>query len=110
MSGAISFKEKGYWSAAGWVFRIVCDDVCKLIDDDRFGIKSELEDEWVAVIEYVCAEDWSHEKLYFFGEMLRLAYKKHEKLGPRDWNNRDMFPGFMNCYRELIAEVQKAHS
>lgn len=104
MSGSIFTPTGAHWSAAGWVFRNILDRTALvLIGRGNAALGSLLaEGGVVRVVQTLDLSDLRASDRQDFQQALKVAYQWFETEGPENWRRPEFFPGFMDCFSELL--------
>ena len=110
MSGGIAFPNGQYWSAAGWAYRTILQQICaELANRDKYGLHEELSNEYGSAIcfEHIDITEWPNSKIKYFFKMINQSYSRCRLKGGGDWDDPEFFAGFIEQYQALVAFTEK---
>ncbi len=103
MAGSIRIDENKGWSAAGWAFDHVLRITRKHLPKAESSKILELMDRAeIPGVNYLSLKNLTTREVQIFREALERAYQEMLTLGPESFAEPTFYPGFMECFRELL--------
>ena len=106
MSGCIAVNEKEAWIVTTWAFDRVLHLARKYISSDEFPRLLLLMDETKNRLRYIDLVELSVEERMVFREAVMRAYKEAAGVGAECFIPPDVYLGFMDRFRELLAMLE----
>lgn len=103
MAGLIRIDENKAWSAAGWAFDHVLRITRKhLPEAESSNILKLIDHAEIPGVNYLSLKTLTASEVQTFHKALKSAYQEMLSAGPESFREPTFYPGFMECFRELL--------